>query len=479
LGNGQVGRVKEVLDLIKSVIQLDPFLFYPDSGPPIPAERGQLFVPENRKKGGQHIMIPFVRFCSSSKKPGTPIIFLQGGPGEEVLEDLQKIWARPMWRPLLKVADFIFIEQRGSGLSRPNLDCSGLIHVPLGEPGSAGLYRDAHRTYFSRAVDYWQERGVDLGGYNVCEMAADIDDLRRALGYKKISLFGGSFGSHHGFALLRYYGPTIERAFLFGIEGPNHTLKLPGTIQKHLVKLDAMLKNDPAFNKHIPNLLELIADVLNRLEKKPETIETQHPQTKERVSVTLGKYDLQLVTAKRMGSTRFLQMLPALYLAMAKGDFSWLAEKVVKERVGQKGNLMAAITDCASGATATRREQISREAPAILFGNAINEPFHDFCDLFGNNDLGDEYRGKLVSNVPIALVCGSLDARTPVSNARELIPDLANSQLITIEGASHDLSIQGDHIEALTRCRDRFFLGERMKENKIISSFDFKKIGIF
>jgi len=181
-----------------------------------------------------------------------------------------------------------------------------------------------------------------------------------------------------------------------------------------------------------------------------------------------------LVTANGLGSVPFLRALPMRYLEMAKGEFSWLAEQVIRARVNQKSNLMVEATDIASGATAKRREQIAREAPDTLLGDVINEPFHVLGDLFGNPDLGDEFRGKLVSDVPIVLVGGSVDARTPISNAQELLPDLARGQLITVEGASHDIAFRGDHCQDLAHCRDQFLRGEEPDSSELNAGFMFQ-----
>lgn len=455
-------------------IQTFPYVFQPKFGQPIAAEWGYLSVPENRSSDRSRLIsIPFVRFRCTSKGQGTPIIFLQGGPGESILPNLSDFWERPMWRPNLEIADFIFIEQRGFGLSQPCLDCPGVYNVPLDEPGNTVTYLEAHRRYLIKAVSFWQKQGVDLNGYNGREMAADIDDLRQALGYEKVSLFGGSFGSHHGFTLLKYYDQFIDRAFLFGVEGPNHTIKLPSSVQRHLEKLNSLVKKDSKFNNRIPDLLELMSSILNNLERKPVTLETLHPSTKEKVKITIGKYDLQLVTAKGLGHTEFIRLIPARYLAIATGDYSWLAEQVIRARVNQKSNIMSEATDCASGATATRKKQIELEATTTILGNTINEPFHSLCEVLGGQDLGDDFRSMFTSETPILLVCGSLDARTPVSNAEELLPYLSNVQLLTIEGVSHDLSIQGDHIDELTQCRDLFFQDKPIKTKDLRSSFKF------
>ena len=107
-------------------MRLHPYLFQPQAEPAIAAEWGELSVPENREgDSGRRLTIPFVRFSSLSRNPRPPIVFLQGGPGWSVLSNLARLWTAPMFRPPLEIADFIFIEQRGFGLSRPNLECPG------------------------------------------------------------------------------------------------------------------------------------------------------------------------------------------------------------------------------------------------------------------------------------------------------------------------------------------------------------------
>lgn len=455
-------------------LQLHPYLIQPESGPAIAAEWGQILVPENRQKENSRLIsLPFVRIPSSAENPGTPVVFLQGGPGFAMLSRLPRLWDLPMLRPNAEAADCIFVEQRGVGASRPNLECPETYDLPLVEPGSAEATLEAHRSYLGRALAFWSKQGVDISGYNVRQMAADIDDLRQALSYERISLMGGSFGSHHGLAMLRYYGQTIERALLWSVEGPNHTIKLPGNIQVHLEKLNKLLKKDAELNGRIPDLLDLMASVLDRLERHPVTVQTVHPQTGEDVAITLGKYDLQLATADGLGSTRFLSALPARYLSLAGGDYTWLGELAIKQRVGLKSNLMYEAVDYASGATAGRRALIAKEAPGTLLGDVINEPFHQLDDLLGELDLGNEFRGRLVCAVPTLLVCGTLDFRTPVSNAAEILPDLSNGQLLTVEGASHDLAFRGEHIDEFTCIRDQFFRGEPIQSDRLHSNFVF------
>ena len=51
--------------------------------------------------------------------------------------------------------------------------------------------------------------------------------------------------------------------------------------------------------------------------------------------------------------------------------------------------------------------------------------------------MGDAFRSPLRSDVPVLFISGTLDARTPVSNAEEYRTGFTNSTHMIIEGAVH------------------------------------------
>jgi pimeloyl-ACP methyl ester carboxylesterase len=66
---------------------------------------------------------------------------------------------------------------------------------PLDQPGSLAR-ATADRVETARAaVADARVRGIDLTGYTVTACADDVEDVRRALGYDRITLVGQSFGS--------------------------------------------------------------------------------------------------------------------------------------------------------------------------------------------------------------------------------------------------------------------------------------------
>ena len=150
---------------------------------------------------------------------------------------------------LREVGDVILLDQRGVGLSRPNLTRISGQSLPLDFFADEAKALSVIRERSLEAAEFFRNQGVDLRAYNTIESAHDIDDLRKALGVEKINLVGFSYGTHLGLAAIRYYGDHLNRVALMGTEGPNHTQKLPSTSQKQIEVLSRGRRNRVRSNK--------------------------------------------------------------------------------------------------------------------------------------------------------------------------------------------------------------------------------------
>ena len=106
------------------------------------------------------------------------------------------------------------------------------------------------------------------------------------------------------------------------------------------------------------------------------------------MSVVVGKFDLQLITAGGLGDRGFLQQLPRRYHEMSRGDYSWLAREVIQARRAWIGNAMSYCMDCASGASPERMARVEDEAGEALLADVIDLPFPYVSAAWGVPDLG-------------------------------------------------------------------------------------------
>lgn len=418
-------------------LTIEPYVFENAKKEKVDAEFGRLKVPENRKKpNGKMIELAFVRFKSTSKNPGSPIIYLAGGPGGSGI-GTAKFSRFGLFMAMREFGDVIAFDQRGTGQSKPNLRCSNFIELPFDKPLSREILVKAVWKEVASCAEDWKKKGVDISAYNTVESANDIEDLRKALGVKKLSLWGISYGTHLGLAAIRQHGKNIDRAILAGVEATDDTLKLPGNTQKLLEELDRRVKADTELSKIVPDFLGLVKTVLDRLERKPVLIELTDPKTKEKKQLSLGKFDVQFLASNATGNTQTLSQFPLLFYGMSKGDFSFLKQAGVGIRTRRTPSIMSVAMDCASGISGRRFAQINSEKKKSLFADAINAPYPEICHVLGDLDLGDAFRKPVNSEVPVLFISGTLDGRTPVSNAEFAAKGFKNNTHLIIDGAGH------------------------------------------
>jgi pimeloyl-ACP methyl ester carboxylesterase len=312
-----------------------------------------------------------------------------------------------------------------------------------------------------------RRRGIDLAAFTTAENADDVEALRAALGAKKLTLLAGSYGSHLGLAVIRRHPNSLERVILFGTEGLDQTFKLPSNVQANLEKLAALVKQDSFYSRSMPDLLQAIRTIIERLERQPVIVKTS-PE----ISVVVGKWDLQKRIADVMGRASAMRQLPAAIYAMLSGDFTELGRWAYGYRRAGSLSAMSVTMDCASSASAARLERIRLESGGAILGAAIDFPFPAICEGMNLPRLGDEFRAPLRSSLPTLFISGEMDGRTPVSNAEEVASGFPNHQHLIVANAGHGIIGYPE----LTPAVIAFLRGQRIPQSRVsFPEWEFKR----
>jgi pimeloyl-ACP methyl ester carboxylesterase len=163
-------------------------------------------------------------------------------------------------------------------------------------------------------------------------------------------------------------------------------------------------------------------------------------RTRQPVEIKIGKFGLQWLIMQDLGDTNDLPSFPAFFSTIDRGDVSMLT-RLVDRRYNQFSagvSIMTLVMDASSGATRERHEQIAREAKTALLGEAVNYPFPDIGEVFGNPDLGDKFRSPIETSVPTLFISGSLDNNTPPAQADEVRRTFKQSTHLIVENAGHE-----------------------------------------
>lgn len=420
--------------------KIEPYEFKTKSGINVNAEKGSFKVPENRlNDNSRDITLSFVRFKSTNPNPGAPIIYLAGGPGGSGISTARGERFE-LFMALREIADVIALDQRGTGMSNQIPRCKTSAYLPLETPGNEEVYLTEFSEAAKNCMSFWTSKGVDIDGYNTVQNSDDIEALRKVLKADKISLWGISYGSHLGFNYIKRYENNIDKVILAGIEGPDETVKLPNYSQEYLKRVDAKLKEDTNASKYYPDLLQLMSNVFDKLEKEPVYTEIKDRRSGKMKKLGIGKLDVQLVTSFFLTKNpKDVKNLPYLFYQMNKGDYSEISNRIamLKQFAGRQ-QAMPLMMDAMSGVSKKRWGKIQKQTPKAILGRTTNFPFPDLGFKLNIRELGDDFRKLKRSSVKALFITGTLDGRTYIESAIKTVKKFKNSSHIIIDGAGHD-----------------------------------------
>lgn len=412
------------------------------NGTMIEAESGTLEVPANRSTGaGAPFRLAVARLKSTTPNPTLPpLIYLADGPGAPAINTLREPERGAFLVKLRENRDVILMDQRGTGRSKPMPGWLGPKRDRTGIFLSEANMIQFVRTVCAEAKVAFGEQHLDLAAFTTVENAADFRDLQLALGGQKIALLGMSYGSHLGFAILRNFPEIVERAVFAGPVGPDELSKLPADYDAQFARLTELAAHDPAISAQVPNFALLLRQVLVKLDREPLQITVLDQMEKQNVTIPLGRFGLQYILRLDAADRSDFIHFPALVWEISQGRTT-LIQPLLQKRYNQMLPGVAAMPMMMrlySGASAARRAQIKEQESKSLLGAAVNLPELNLDDVWGNPDLGEQFRRPVETSVPVLFVSGSLDAISPPYRSAEAAKHAPHSVKLLVENAGHE-----------------------------------------
>jgi pimeloyl-ACP methyl ester carboxylesterase len=422
-------------------IALERRTAHDEKGQPIDYEIGTLYVPENRHKPGSRLIgVGFARIkAPTSTRPGAPPVFwLPGGPGVTVLgaftdADAASKARLKSWLTFGQVGDLVIVEQRGY-TTRGDILTIPSSPLPDDRPASVHVDVAAMRADARAAIAAYP--GKDLSGYDIGAFAADVNDLRRALGYEKISLFGGSFGSQWSLAVMRLHPDIVSRAVISSVEPLNNGYDMPSHVFAALQRIAYDADRAPSLAPYLPpgGLMAAVKALHERFAAGPVTVAFKEDNGTSR-RIVLGTEDLQQAL---LSHTQESAEWPAFILSLYHGHYDGWAREVAKDRKPDPRILIGPLADSSLGVTAERDFLLHTDPALPLLGTWNFEGNIASADEWPTEDMGDDVRKPTLTDIPVVFVHGDWDTSTPVENTLGLLPWFPKAHAILVHRGSHD-----------------------------------------
>lgn len=436
--------------LTGQVLQTEPYLFISKNADTVESEVCRFTVPENRSDpSSKEISLTFVRFKSTNPNPSYPIIYLAGGPGGSGIEAVRGKRFE-LFMKLRQVADVIALDQRGTGQSNTLPKCPYYVRFETSKPIHKEEYVSETSENIIECLRFWEQQQIDIYAYNTTESAKDIEDLRKAIGADKISLWGISYGSHLAFEYIRNYESNIHKVVLASLEGPGETIKLPNDTESFLDHLCQLAATNYGYEPKYPDLKNVIKTV--HLQFDEESVITSFTNRKGEVdTVGISNYELKAVVANfYLKNPEQSKKLPALYYKLLHGDYTEIAPKVkMMKRYAGGIKPMSFAMDMSSGISDDRNELVKKQLQTTTLGGAINQLYFEWMNTLPFKFLPDSFRTLSDNEVEALLLSGSMDGRTYANSAKNIAKHFKNGKHIIVENAGHDLFMSSPVISEL------------------------------
>ncbi len=408
-----------------------------------PAKCGTLEVFENRatRKGRKISLYVLVLPPTGPNREPDPLFYFSGGPGSAAASEDAPGAAQALAK-IRERRELVFVDQRGTGLSN-GFDC------PLYDPNDA----QSHMGYFFplEAVRKCREQlepKADLTLYTTTIAMDDIDEVRAALGYEKINLFGGSYGTRAATTYLRRYPKRVRTAWLQGISLRNQYLPrdYPRDAERALQGILAECAADEACNKAFPDVKNEAKAVFERLIKEPVEAEIRTPgssgPTPTPAKVTLN-HDLAAEAIRYMlYHPQPASRVPLFLHLAAQGNFTPLAQAAYNYRrnlVGPGSNGLFLAVTCAEDVPWIKPGEGERAAENTFLGDYRLRQQREACALWPRAKLESDYTKAFTSDIPALIVTGEWDPVTPPAYGDELTRTLKNSLHVVVPHGGHGI----------------------------------------
>jgi pimeloyl-ACP methyl ester carboxylesterase len=361
-----------------------------------------------------------------------PVFVLAGGPGEAGSDVV--VLLDSAFRRMRTTRDIVFIDQRGTGLSG-KLRCDG---DQIDEANNESALNEAMGKCM-RAIKQ------PLGAFTTANAAADIEQVRLALGYGKVNIFGGSYGTRLGQQYARSYPGSVRTLILDGVAAPDQVI--PAGAQDAQLALEGVFKrcaSDKGCAQAYPQLQKEFDTLLARVDAGSVKLDFAHPRTMKRMQLPLTNLRFVSVIHSGLYSPQESNRLPYIIHNAYEGNWGpFLARAYIASDFTPESSLSMPLylaVVCAEDMPRLSDEaRAADEKGSFLRGHASR--IGAVCPLLKVPAVPAPAATPIA--IPTLLLSGEQDPVTPPRRAQSAAKSMSKAQLVMVANAGHGVSRLG------------------------------------
>jgi len=419
---------------------------------------GYLTVPEEHATpNGQTIQLAVAIIKSQEANPKPDPVFLaQGGPGGSTIDTYIELLFTG--KSILRDRDIVLFDQRGTLYSKPALYCTEIDQLTA-DTIEKVISREEGERLNLEAMKACRERlnqeGVNLSAFDSLENAADIESLRKALGYNQINLYGVSYGTLLALHYMRNFPTSLRSVILDGVvpAQTNFILGSGKTMDRSLTRLFQTCQEDEACNRQYPDLEKVFFDLVDQLNASPARVTMTDPETGtvyheaaiDGDTFLNGIFQLLYVSD-------LIPLLPRMIYEARQGNFDAFARILsilVFDRSMSYGMYYSVV--CAEDADFTPADHDLNGVRPIIAEIEQRTPqsLLDLCNNWDVQPLDASVDKPVVSDIPTLVLSGGFDPITPPEYAADAASTLSKNYNYVIPTGAHGQMLSSDCADGL------------------------------
>jgi pimeloyl-ACP methyl ester carboxylesterase len=384
-----------------------------------------------------------------------PVLYLAGGPGSPAVRSTASL-ARG-WAGFLGNRDLVVVDQRGVGFSRPTLNCPE-AEAFLFETLNTAFGPNERARAEAQALLQCRERlagdGVNVAAYTTAAAAADLEDVRLALGYERWNIFGISYGTRLALAYARDF-PAPTRSLVLDSVYPlqeNLLTSLPGSLDRSIRQLLSGCAAERRCRAAYPRLEDDLNEALARLDAQPASVRVVDPRTGKQLDERIDGARMVEILFRSLYSSSSIPDLPRVITAARAGNMQPIAElenQRLSRALGSSQALYYSV-QCPSDIARyddQEADQVVRSVPRLerYYRNLLEltPEVRPLCRAWGGAPEPERERQPLTSQVPALLLSGAYDPITPPAWAAITARTLSHAHVYTFPGTGHAVITRG------------------------------------
>jgi pimeloyl-ACP methyl ester carboxylesterase len=398
---------------------------------------GDLYVPEDRVNTERVIKLHVAIIPAKGENTySDPIVYLSGGPGAYNFARFDEQFA-PL-AALYADRNLIIFDQRGVGLSEPAMNCPEVVQFQqqqLDRSIRGAVYNDELFSQIRSCRDRFIADGINLSSYNTDTSAADVRDLRLALGVETWNLYATSYGTSLALTVLRDDPEGVRSAVLDSPLMPNSdwVLNQASLAEEAVTRLLDGCRKDPRCGGRFSDLAEILYGTVDKLNNTPVLVEVGAPFNQ---SVLLDGSDVLQGVFRAMYFRSEVATLPRTITALLDGDYQTFAIYKIYDAFEDYGYSLGMNYSvlCADALAAPGYRPASRDALNTAFSAT---DFLELCRIWdvAPRDTQSEQTDRIA--VPILLLVGEWDPIATRHTADRIAALLENGQVVELTGLTH------------------------------------------